>query len=68
MQRLRDAIANGEVAGVKIHEREDLVKAILKDRQFDNSEKLDLLQFVATDSEILVEGVIPRRFITIRAN
>ncbi len=65
LQDLRDAIAKGEATGVKIHEHEEVVDRI-RNSYFKRYEKIRLLEFVNKDREILVEGVIPKRFITIK--
>lgn len=66
LQALRDAIAKGELAGVKIYEHEDVVEKI-RNSYFKRYAKVKCLEYVAKDKEILVEGVIPKRFLKLWA-
>ncbi|MBX3150423.1 hypothetical protein KF728_09765 [Candidatus Obscuribacterales bacterium] len=61
---LRKAIAKNEVSGIKVIEHEELVDRI-RTSYFKRVEKIKLLEYVNKDREILVQGVIPKRFLTI---
>lgn len=61
---LRKAIANNEVSGIKVIEHEELVDRI-RTSYFKRVEKIKLLEYVNKDREILVQGIIPKRFLTV---
>lgn len=65
LQGLRNAIAAGDLKGVKLFEHEEVVEKI-RNSYFNRYRKIELLEYVAKDKEIIVEGIILKRFLTIR--
>lgn len=61
---LRQACATGEVTGVRIFEHQEVVNAIENSR-FHDFVKNKLLTFAKAHKEVVVEGIIPGKFIEV---
>lgn len=64
VKALRSSIEEGETVGVKIYEHHEVLKCI-EDSDYSGSVKEVLKRFVKADREIIVEGIIPKRFIQV---
>lgn len=62
LKSLRRAIGSGEIKGVRLYEHEEVIKAVQESR-FHDSIKNRLLTWSRAHKEVVVEGIIPHRFL-----
>jgi len=64
LKELRAAIASGEVKNVRIYEHQEVIKA-LNESRFHDHVKGKLLTWAKAHKEVIVEGIIPGKFVEI---
>jgi len=65
---LRDAISRNEVKGVTVIEHSQVLQAIEEETNIPKGIRTMLRNFAVADKEILVKGVIPKRFVQVKAD
>lgn len=65
LEKFREAMKNGELPGRRIYEHNEVLDSITNSH-YPPRVKTTLTNFVKADREILVEGMIPKRFLRIK--